>query len=258
MKKIFIGLAVLALSSCYYLKGDYTLGRRNMFNDFFYTYNIRYYDENEFASIDMETEVLSDYQIGDVRHAIPGGKVLSSKVVQREIYSDAFVRPTSKGALVSYTVPVEFSDEKVYKAIGEAEINGVIYRLLEPNRLGDLVLLDEQGRVYQRVGRIYNGRLALLETAFVLEPRELRFKNEVENRIGEERIVSGFEIFYQGIEDYMMVFKYNVISPNGKMSVEQQKTYKFPMYDKIVIIDGVKLEILEATDGGIDYKILEI
>ena len=57
MKKIFIGLAALAVASCsYYMKGDYTLGKRNTFNDFFYTYNIRYYDTDEFSSEEKETE----------------------------------------------------------------------------------------------------------------------------------------------------------------------------------------------------------
>ena len=112
MKKIFIGLAVLALSSCY-LKGDYTLGRRNVFNDFFYTYNVRYYDPDQFANASVETETVSNYDLGVARHAVPGGIVVSSKILEKEVYSNEFVRPNKKGALVSYTVPVEFSDEQI-------------------------------------------------------------------------------------------------------------------------------------------------
>lgn len=83
--------------------------------DFFYTYNIRYYDTDEFSSVEKETETVSDYEAGVVRHAVPGGIVVSSKVFEKEVYSDEIVRPTKKGALVSYTVPVQFSDEQVYK-----------------------------------------------------------------------------------------------------------------------------------------------
>ena len=105
MKKIFIGLAALAVASCsYYMKGDYTLGKRNTFNDFFYTYNIRYYDTDEFSSVEKETETVSDYEAGVVRHAVPGGIVVSSKVFEKEVYSDEIVRPTKKGALGSGTV----------------------------------------------------------------------------------------------------------------------------------------------------------
>lgn len=257
MKKIFIGLAVLALSSCY-LKGDYTLGRRNVFNDFFYTYNIRYYDPDQFASTSKETETVSDYKLGVARHTVPGGLVISSKILEKEVYSSEYVRPTKKGALVSYTVPVEFSDEQVYQVIGETDINGVTYRLLKPNRIGDVVLIDEKGEIYTRVGRIYNERLALLETDFLLEPEDVAFTNEIKNQFGDENVVSGFEVRYEGIEDYRMVFKYSSVEPNGQYPIEEEKTYKFPMYDKNVSFEGIKLEILDANDSGIEYKVLKI
>lgn len=257
MKKIFIGLAVLALSSCY-LKGDYTLGRRNVFNDFFYTYNVRYYDPDQYANASTETETVSDYKLGVARHAVPGGVVVSSKILEKEVYSNDYVRPTKKGALVSYTVPVEFSDEQVYQAIGETDINGVTYRLLKPNRIGDVILIDEKGEIYPRVGRLYNNRLALLETSFLLEPEDVKFTNEVKNQFGEENIVSGFEVRYMGIEDYRMVFKYSSVEPNGQYPLEESKTYKFPMYDRNVSFEGIKLEILDANDSGIEYKVLKI
>lgn len=259
MKKIFIGLALLAVCSCSsYLKGDYTLGRRNTFNDFFYTYNIRYYDVDEFASVNKETETISDYEIGVMRHAVPGGVVASSKILQKEVYSDEFVRPNMKGALVSYTVPVEFSDEKVYRTIGETEIDGKMYRLVEPNRFGDIVLLDGKGNIYPRIGRIYNDRLALLVTSFVLEPEGLKFENDMDRRMGEESQISGFEIRYVGIKDYRMVFDMTLIRPSGDSSVEEHKTFTFPMYDKKVSMDGITLEISDVNESGIEYRILSV
>lgn len=258
MKKIFIGLSVLALAACSYLKGDYTLGRRNTFNDFFYTYNIRYYDTDAFGNVSKETETVSDYKLGVVRHAVPGGIVVSSKILQKDVYSEEYVRPNMKGALVSYTVPVEFSDEKVYRTIGESEINGKMYRLVEPNSIGDIILLDKQGRIYKRVGRIFNDRLALLKTSFILEPEGVIFKNEVENRVGTEDVISGFEVRYIGIENYQMVFKYSSVRPNGDLDMEEQKTYRFPMYDRNVSIDGIEMEILNVGDSGIEYKINSI
>lgn len=257
MKKIFIGLAVLVLSSCY-LQGDYTLGKRNAFNDFFYTYNIRYYDAEDMADAVTERETVSDYKLGVVRHAMPGGVVASSKTFEKEIYSDRYVRPNMKGGLVSYTVPIDFSDEKVYEIMGESEIKGVTYRLLKPNRVGDIVLIDGNGKVYPRVGRIYNNRLALLETAFLLEPEDFAFTNDAHRETVTESAVSGFEIRYVGIENYRLVFRTYNLEPNGKYSEEQQKTYKFPMYDKNIKIQGVELELLNADSDGIDYKILSI
>jgi len=257
MKKIFIGLAVLVLSSCY-LKGDYTLGQRNVFNDFFYTYNIRYYDLDSFNSTGVETETVSEYSLGIARHTVPGGMVAASKTIRKEVISDEYVRPNVKGALVSYTVPVEFSDEKVYQTIGETEIHGKTYRLIKPNRIGDVILIDENGAIYPRVGRIYNDRLALLETSFLVEPDEAYFMKEVKNRSGEEKVVSGFEVRYGGIENYRMIFKYSAIEPNGEFSTEEEKVYTFPMYDSEVSFEGIKLEILNANDSGIDYRVLEI
>ena len=256
MKKIFVGLVILAVSGCAYFKGDYTLGKRNTMFDFFYTYNIMYYSEGAFEEAETETVSITDIKAGSVRHAVPGGVVVSSKIYQKLIYSDEFVRPTSKGALVSYTVPVEFSDEKVYKAIGETVINGKTLRLLEPNKIGDVLLIDEKGGIYPRVGRIYNDRLALLETSFILEPYDVKFLNETLNINSKEEIVSGFEIRYKGIDGYQMVFEYSAVSPNNGMPIEAVKTYKFPMYDKEVSIEEVKLEILDVNESGIEYKIL--
>ena len=260
MKKIFIGLAVLAVASCsYYMKGDYTLGKRNTFNDFFYTYNIRYYDTGELSSVAKETETISDYEAGVVRYAVPGGIVVSSKVLEKEVYSDEIVRPTKKGGLVSYTVPVEFSDEKVYKIIGEVEINEHFYRLVEPNRYGDVVLLDDRGNVFPRVGRIYNDRLALLETAFQLEPEDLKFNNERTREVDDdEHLISSFEVRYAGIEDYKMVFKYKTVHNDRGEPIEENKTLKFPMYDKNVTLGTIQLEILNVDDTGIEYKILAL
>jgi len=257
MKKIFIGLAMLVLSSCY-LKGDYTLGHRNVFNDFFYTYNIRYYDTSAMDTAVMETEMVSDYKLDVAQHAAPGGIVVSSKLMQKEVYSDAYVRPNKKGALVSYTVPVNLSDEKVYQAFGEVEIDGETYRLIKANLIDDIVLIGDHGQIYPRVGRIYNNRLALLDTSFVLEPHDMYFMNETKNRFGEENIVSGFEVRYKGVENYRMIFEYTYFAADGSYTSEDKKDYAFPMYDKDVSFEGIKLEILDASDTGLDYRVLEI
>lgn len=258
MKKIFISLVLLLVSSCSYMKGDYTLGSRNTFNDFFYTYNVRYYEDDAFSNSNTETVTVSDYELGAVRYTIPGGIVVSSKILKKEIYTDEFVRPTNKGSLVSYTVPVEFSDEKVYKAIGETEINGEVYRLIEPNRFGDVILIDAEGEIYPRVGRFYNDRLALLSSSFLLEPEGIKFINETKNRFGDENVVAGFEVRYIGLEDYRMVFSLLTISPDGDKDIEQTKTFKFPMYDKTITIDGITIEILSVSDAGIEYKVNSI
>ena len=257
MKKIFIGLAILLQSACAYMQGDYTLGRRNMFNDFFYTYNIRYYENGDFDGIETETVTVSDYDAGVTRYAVPGGIVVSSKIYQRMVYSEEYVRPSSKGAFVSYTVPVEFSDEKIYEAFGEVEIKGQVYRLLEPNRYGDVLLIADNGDVYPRIGRVYNNRLALLETQFIMEPRGVKFLNETKNQRGDDEVVSGFDVRYNGLEGYQMVFTYTTVSPNNGMPIETSKVYKFPMYDKEVDIDGIKLEILNVSDTGLEYKIIQ-
>lgn len=258
MKKIFIGLAVLALSSCFYLKGDYTLGRRNTFNDFFYTYNIRYYAQDEFAAAEIETETVSNFKQGAVRYAMPGGIVVSSKILEKEVYSEGYVRPNKKGALVSYTVPVEFSDEKVYKTIGETEIDGKTYRLLEPNRIGDVVLIDGSGKIYPRVGRIYNDRLALIETSFLLEPDDLVFGNAAQHQFDGESVVTSMEIRYEGIQDSQMVFKYYLVEPDGSRSIEEQKTYTFSVYEKMLSLGGTEIEILNVDNSGIEYRVLKI
>ena len=258
MKKIFMVLAVLGLSSCFYLKGDYTLGRRNAFNDFFYTYNIRYYDDEGFKGEDVEFISESDFKEGVARHTVPGGIVVSSKMYEMAVYSNDYVRPSKKGGLVSYTVPVEFSDEKRYKLIGEVEIEGSVYRLVEPNRFGDVILINNYGDIYKRVGRIYNNRLALLNTAFIIEPEDVIFKYETSTSTGSKEIVQGFEVRYLGLKGYNMVFEYNRISHIGGDVIEDKKKYEFPMYDENVSFEGIGLQILDINDAGLEYKVTKI
>lgn len=257
MKKIFIGFMVLALSSCY-LKGDNTLGRRNVFNDFFYTYNIRYYDTDSFQEGVSETETVSNFKPGAMRYAPRDGVVLSAKTYRKFGYAEGVVRPTMKGALVSYTIPVKFSDEKVYDVIGESDINGVTYRLIEPNRLGDVILIDERGNIYPRVGRIYNHRLALLDTSFLLEPENAKFLNDAGMKQDDDEVVSQFEVHFAGVENYLMIFKCLSLDKEARADAEEERVYTFPVYDKTVSFEGIKLEIQEVDDDGVSYKILEM
>lgn len=257
MKKIFIGFVVLALSSCY-LQGDYTLGKRNTFNDFFYTYNIRYYDTESPQDVISETETVSNFKPGAVRYAPRNGVVLSAKTYERRGYADGFVRPNMKGAMVSYTIPVEFSDEKVYEVIGESDIKGVTYRLLKPNRLGDVVLINDRGDIYPRVGRIYNDRLALLDTSFLLEPEDLKFLNNAGAVNSEGDVVSSFVVRFAGVENYRMIFKCISVDEATRADVEEERVYTFPVYDKTISFEGIKLQIQEVDDEGVAYKILEM
>ena len=206
----------------------------------------------------METETIGNYKIGVARHAVLGGLLVSSKIVQKQVFSDEFVRPTQKGALVSYTVPVEFSDEVVYQTIGESDINGVTYRLIKPNRYGDVILIDGKGQVNPRVGRIYNDRLALIDTPFLVEPEDVLFLSEVQNRTADENVVAGFEVRYEGLDDYRIKLKYTKLNSDGSLADEQEKIYTFPMYDKTVSFEGIEIEILDVDEQGIDYKILDI
>lgn len=256
MKKIFIGFMMLALSSCY-LKGDYTLGKRNVFNDFFYTYNIRYYDLDAIQDTVSETETVTNLKPGSVRYAPRNAVVISATTYVKEGYAEGFVRPNMKGAMVSYTIPVEFSDEKVYEVIGESEIHGKNYRVLKPNRLGDVILIDERGEIYPRVGRIYNDRLALLDTSFLLEPENLKFLNDAGIRGSDDIVVSSIVVRYAGIENHRMVFKCVTEDKGVRSGVEEERIYTFPVYDKTVSFEGLNFEILEVDDEGISYKVLE-
>ena len=88
MKKIFIALVILLQCSCSYLKGDYTLGKRNMFNDFFYIYKIRYYEKS--AEGDMETEIytVSNYDQGVKRFTVPGGnEIYQTRELNKKFYN---------------------------------------------------------------------------------------------------------------------------------------------------------------------------
>jgi hypothetical protein len=94
-----------------------------------------------------------------------------------------------------------------------------------------------------------------LQTAFLVEPDDVKFVTDVQENVTGEDAVSGFEIRYTGLEDYYMVFSYTDISSANGLEQQDKKTYKFPMYDKKITIDGIDFEIISVNETGIEYRV---
>jgi hypothetical protein len=52
-----------------------------------------------------------------------------------------------------------------------------------------------------------------------------------------------------------MVFSYTDISSANGLEQQDKKTYKFPMYDKKITIDGIDFEIISVNETGIEYRV---
>ncbi len=253
MKKIFISLAIIALTSCY-MKGDYTLGPRNTFNDYFYTYSIKYYKNNNQAIQSKEAYIVSNPAMEEINKVSSGEIFFYAEEFDKEFFADNIVKPNKDGSLVSYTIPVNFNSKQFYSVIGESIIDGKTYRLIEPTEIGDVVLIDNHGKIYNRIGKIYNNRLALLATAFTLEPRDIRFNSSFKN---ERRVSnSDFTIRYKGLENDNLAFETTSLDDDDDYTSHEKRTIYFPMNDKTIKIRNYTFEVLNIDGVNIEYRLI--
>ena len=146
---------------------------------------------------------------------------------------------------------------KTYRVIGTAVVDGVEYRLFPSLSDKFVFMVKPDGQLYNEIGQIRNGRLAVLDATFVPTPDELRMFPVKNSKTEQTKPISGIDIKYDGIRDgkmWFMVLDYSQTGENGGSF----QNVAFPKRDGAVInIAGNQIKILSADEQKIEYMVLK-
>jgi hypothetical protein len=175
-----------------------------------------------------------------------------SKTYRTDFFDMEVLRVNKDAVLDSTSAPYYIKKGAEYSGFGEVSIDGEKYMLIRQNKDdGDILLVNGDGEVYNRIGRIVKGRLALLNYKFFIKPSDVRFVPVVSSRSERSDYTDGFELRYSGMRDDNMVFTYTIL---GEDCYDEELT--FPASKKEIKIKGLKLDILDVTPKKIEYRIL--
>lgn len=174
MKKLAVLVSCLALSSCFSAGNHDVLGFRNTFIEYFSTYSISFYgDDNELVSSDYVEE--NNFKHNVILTAYTGYTVVDTKIYRKDIYRSEYLTANVDGVLNCGSVPVAYQKGERVRAVGEVTIDGTDFVLIDTKLKNFVALVRRDGTFYNRIGQIRNGRLALLETDFVPYPDNFKW-----------------------------------------------------------------------------------
>ena len=185
---------------------------------------------------------------------------VSAKVGQRMIDSETFTvtqndttykySATSDGKIYKANSDLKISGSDILEPIGEVKIDGSYFLIFEPERDGRVFLIDAAGQIMPTMGHIDGKNLILSREIVVVTPKDMRLEPAA------PKVVNGtpqkhFEIKYDGIKAGAMTFIYTNYENNT------MQRFSYSQDRKIIDINGVKLNVLDADENQIVYMIIE-
>lgn len=256
MKKLAVLFSVLALSSCANMVGKDIGSFRNAPFEYFSTYSISFYDDEEDKLVKSEYITEDSFKNNVILTAYTGYTVIDTKTYRKDYYRSEILTPNMNGALNSGSVPVGFKKGEKLKAIGQVSIDGTDYVLVEANMKGYVVLVKQDGGFYDNIGQIRNGRLALIDTEFVPYPDNLKLIQVTSSKSTQTEPVKGFDVKYEGIKlDRMQFTILDYSTAQGDRG--KFENISFPNKPGIISINGIGIKVLQADKQRIDYIILK-
>ena len=253
MKKTAFLLALVLLAGCRYTDNSINfLPVRNKFFTFWQTDSIFYYDKslNEEFLAESATITEDKIQRGQVLITHAGEEIASSKTYRTDYYSKEMIKPTKNGTLDSAYSPVYIHKNGKYNAFGEVKFQGEKYLLVREGKGNDILLVNGDGEIYNHIGRMVGGRLAILDAEFYLDPKDLRMLPVVETRAENSENISGFVLSYDGLENdgTEMVFTY-------QEEGYDPENIRFSICDEQIEIHGLEIDVFNASEEKIEYLI---
>lgn len=130
MKKLAVLVSCLALSSCFSAGNHDVLGFRNTFIEYFSTYSISFYgDDNELVSSDYVEE--NNFKHNVILTAYTGYTVVDTKIYRKDIYRSEYLTANVDGLLNCGSVPVAYQKGERVRAVGEVTIDGTDFVLID-------------------------------------------------------------------------------------------------------------------------------
>lgn len=255
MRKIIVCLlACLNLSACINA-GDFDLlpVRRKILN-LYKGYSINFYDNKE-ALIGKERIHENDYQMNKAITVKKGEDVLSDTLMDKRTYQRFFVKFNKKGSLDNRIYPMNVNADDEYKIVGWVTIDNDEYTLIESPLENYVYLFDSKGNLYEKGGKIVDNRLQLMEDTVFAYPTDLKIKVVNKMRDDVSNVKKGYQVKYGGIKFDRLFFDYlGFDSENDTMG--EFKQINFPNKPGLIVINGIGLRVLNASDNSITYMIL--
>lgn len=252
MKKWYL-MIILLLSGCV-RAGDFNvLSQRN---DIFYAlngYKILPYEEDDVKLVKVEKVEENNFKPNQAQTVSKGQSVLTNKIYVKEYFAKEFWKANKNGVLNSSSYPVIIKADKQYKIMGEVSIDGKKYFLL-PCELEDFVMLmAEDGTLYDRVGQVKDGYLIMVEIEFFPYPADLKIQKFTASFSKETESVTGYDVRYDGVRLDRIWFTYMDYSqPEGG----DFKNISFPNKSGLITINNIGFRVLKADNERITYMVL--
>lgn len=257
MKKIFTLACLFMLSSCLQA-GDYDIfPKRNAFIEDFSTYPITFFDNKEPKLVKTEKYTEIEPAKNTIQTAYKGYSIMSDKTYNKMFFEDYYIKANKNGILNSASVPSRIHAKKIEKLIGEVTIDGVRYGLLPSELKNFVILVDDNGKIHDKMGQVKGNRLSILNADFLPAPEDLRFE-VIKTTKSEQTIpVQGFEIKYNGMQLGYLNFLILDYSVYGKSKGEFESINLPYETNSNIEINGVGVRILFADEQKLDYMIIK-
>jgi len=253
MKKTALLLALASLWGCTYTNNSINLlPFRNKIFTFWQTDSIFYYDKNLSEEFLAESSVVTEDKIqrGQVLITHAGDEMVSTKTYRVDYYSTETIKPTKNGIMDSAYSPLRIKKDAKYTAFGEVTHDGETYMLVRQDKSDDIILVNGDGEIYDHIGRISDGRLAVLSAKFYVTPDDLKMVPVVNTRVENSKNESGFVLTYDGLENDgdEMLFTY---TEEGY----DPENIRFSICEEHIEIHGLKIDVFNASEDKIEYLI---
>lgn len=253
MKKIIALLPILMLGACVYAgQADILASRKAPFK-VWQTEKVFYYDRGTGEEFLSESKTVTEEKIEKnvVLVTQVGKPMVSSKTYRTDFYSIENVQVNKSGIMSSTYSPVYIKKDADFKAFGEVKFNNETYMLVRQGKSNDILLVNEDGEIFNKIGRMVDDRIAVLNVDFHVEPDDIVMLPVINTRTEVSDLLEGYELIYDGIEDQKIGFTYRLL---GDMNAEDK--FEFPLDSTVININGIKVNIIDAGYNKIEYIIL--
>ncbi len=252
MKKLVTLIAIALLAACTYSKNSINfIPERNKVFTLWQTDKIFYYDKSLNDEFLSESKLVTESKMerGQVLITHAGEEMVSSRTYRTDYYSTESVKPTHNGEMDSAYSPVRIRKNGHYTAFGEVTHNGETYMLVHPGKSKDVLLVKGNGELYEHIGRIVDGRLAVLSPVFYITPDDLKMVPVVHTRVETSGDDNGYHLIYEGLDnngnDVIFTLKENGAS----------QQVRFSICDERINIRGMDIDIFDVSEKKIEYMI---
>jgi len=259
MKKFILLAGIIVLSACGINAGGIDFWpERNKFVENLQTLPVAFYD-NSMQLVKTELITERNFPENRVLTAAVGYSIVDDKTYRKVYYAREAVRALEDGGLTSYTAPIAYKKSQQFDLIGEVVIDGEQFALVPTSEKDFVVLINSEGKVYNKIGQMRGDRFLLLDTEYMVYPKGFAFEAVTLTKSEQTKPIKGFDIKYGGLKSgyvTLIYYKYSEPSTEGLYDKGEFEVLSYPNRSGPIDVKGVKLKIIDAKTDSLDYMIL--